>query len=79
MLVERIIKIMQTNEHLMRDLHLVQQLDLPNWCISAGYVRNFVWGYLHDYSNQTPLNDVDILYYDLEDLNEESEKEMKYD
>ncbi|WP_052703038.1 nucleotidyltransferase family protein [Paenibacillus beijingensis] len=77
MLLEKLIKIMQTNEHLMRDLQLVRQLDLPNWCIAAGYVRNFVWDYLHGYPNRTPLNDVDVLYYDQDDLSEETEKKFE--
>lgn len=58
----------------MRDLEWVQQLQLPHWCIAAGYVRNYVWDYLHDYTSPTPLNDVDILYYDPIDLQEETEK-----
>lgn len=77
MLVEKLIKIMRTNEHLMRDLNLVKQLDLPSWCIAAGYVRNYVWDYLHGFSYRTPLNDVDVLYYNPEDLSEESEKEYE--
>jgi hypothetical protein len=74
MLVEELIKIMKTHERLIRDLELVQQLNLPNWCIAAGYVRNFVWDYLHEFPTQTPLNDVDVLYFDLDDLREETEK-----
>lgn len=70
----KLIQIMNTHEHLIRDLEVVRQLHLPHGCISAGYVRNYVWDYLHGYSTRTPLNDVDILYYDPEDLSEETEK-----
>ncbi len=77
MLVDKLIKIMKTNEHMMRDLDLVRQLDLPNWCIAAGYVRNYVWDYLHGYSHLTPLNDVDVLYYDANDLSEKTEKKYE--
>ncbi|MGM1047989.1 MAG: nucleotidyltransferase family protein [Bacillota bacterium] len=73
-LEEKLINILKTNENLMRDLKWVRQLGLPHWCIAAGYVRNFVWDYLHGYADQTPLNDVDVLYFDPTDLREESEK-----
>jgi hypothetical protein len=74
MLEEKLIQIMKTYEYLMRDLRLVQGLGLSNWCIAAGYVRNHVWDYLHGYSARTPLNDVDVIYFDASDLTEESEK-----
>lgn len=74
MLEEKLIQILKTNEYLMRDLKIVQALGLPNWCIAAGYVRNYVWDYLHGYSRSTQLNDVDILYFDTNDLSEDMEK-----
>lgn len=72
-LEKELITILKTNEYLMRDLQWVSQLKLSNWCIAAGYVRNYVWDYLHGYQDRTPLNDVDILYYDPNDLREETE------
>ncbi|MBY9077819.1 nucleotidyltransferase family protein [Paenibacillus sp. HN-1] len=75
-LENRLIKILY-NYNLIRDLRVVQQLHLPNWCIAAGYVRNGVWDYLHGYASPTPLSDVDVLYYDPADLNEDTEK--RYD
>lgn len=76
-LEKRLIKIMLTNTNLMRDLQLVQQLNLPNWCIAAGYIRNYVWDYLHGYRNQTTLNDVDVLYFDRNNLSEDAEKDYE--
>lgn len=74
MYTQKLLEIMQTYEPFMKDLRLVQQLGLPQWCISAGYIRNYVWDYLHGYKRRTPLNDVDIIYYDKTSLDEESEK-----
>lgn len=74
MLQDKLIKILQADEHVMRDLSHVRRLQLPHWCISAGYVRNLVWDRLHGYAARTPLNDVDVLYYDPDDLSEEAEK-----
>jgi len=33
-----------------------------------------VWDYLHSYSSQTPLNDVDVVYFDPTEISEEKEK-----
>ncbi|WP_059053843.1 nucleotidyltransferase family protein [Paenibacillus senegalimassiliensis] len=74
MLEQKLIDILRSNEYLLRDLELVRQLGLPDWYIAAGYVRNRVWDHLHGYSEPTPLNDVDILYYDPYDLAEDTEK-----
>ncbi|MDG6095893.1 nucleotidyltransferase family protein [Alteromonas sp. ZYF713] len=47
----------------MQLLQTVQALQLPDCYIAAGFVRNMVWDVLHDYP-PTPLNDVDVIYYD---------------
>lgn len=59
---------------IMADLQLVAELRLPQGCIAAGYIRNFVWDVLHGYAERTPLHDVDVLYYDPACLDEEAEK-----
>ncbi|CAM4048239.1 nucleotidyltransferase family protein [Cohnella lubricantis] len=74
MLEQRLIDILAARDCLRRDLELVQSLGLPHWCIAAGYVRNYVWDVLHYHERSTPLNDVDVLYYDPSDLSEETEK-----
>ncbi|QJD83248.1 nucleotidyltransferase family protein [Cohnella herbarum] len=73
-LEEKLIDILSTRRSLMRDLGTVESLGLPDWCIAAGYVRNFVWDHIHNHTEITPLNDVDVLYYDLSDQTEETEK-----
>ena len=42
----------------------VRELGLPDCWISAGFVRNAVWDYLHGYSAPTPLNDIDVIYFE---------------
>ncbi|UTV29836.1 nucleotidyltransferase family protein [Photobacterium atrarenae] len=45
-------------------LACVSQLNLPQGYIAAGFVRNLVWDALHHYTEPTPLNDVDVIYFD---------------
>ena len=45
-------------------LRAVRALDLPDWAVGAGFVRNAVWDHLHGYAEPTPLPDVDVLFFD---------------
>lgn len=42
----------------------VSSLSLPQCYIAAGFLRNLVWDSLHNYRVPTPLNDVDVVYFD---------------
>ena len=50
----------------MECLRAVRALALPDWAIGAGFVRNAVWDRLQGYEGTTPLNDVDVLFFDPE-------------
>ena len=49
-------------------LRLVCDLDLPDGFVTGGFVRNLVWDQLHD-RPMTPLNNVDVIYFDPERTN----------
>jgi hypothetical protein len=63
---------------MMNDLSIIRELKLPDWYVAAGYVRNYIWDTLHNYTNRTPLNDIDVIYYDREQQEEEIEKKYEY-
>lgn len=48
-------------------LRCVRQLELPQCYVAAGFVRNLVWDFLHGKASTTPLNDVDVVYFDLKE------------
>jgi len=48
----------------MRALRAARECDLPDWCIAAGFVRNLVWDQLHGFNTPTPLEDIDLIYFD---------------
>lgn len=45
-------------------LEQVRRLDLPQCYVAAGFVRNLVWDHLHNKPIATPLNDIDVVYFD---------------
>jgi len=72
-----IIDLLKSDPWRMRALCAARTLDLPDWLIGAGFVRNLVWDYLHGYEKPTPLTDIDVAYFDPTDLNEGTEKEYE--
>ena len=58
-------------------LEIVRQLGLADWAIGAGFVRNAAWDRLHGFAAMTPLNDIDVLYFDPEDLSIEKDMQIE--
>ncbi|MEM7215101.1 MAG: nucleotidyltransferase family protein [Pseudomonadota bacterium] len=50
---------------------------LPDWAIGAGFVRNVVWDHLHGFETMTPLQDVDVLYFDPDDISKDRETDLE--
>ena len=57
----------------MEVLRTVAMLKLKDWAIGAGFVRNLVWDNLHEYTEATPKTDIDVIYFDPDNLSEETE------
>jgi hypothetical protein len=74
---ELFIQLIQNNPAIMQDLTLVRELNLPDCYIAAGYVRNYIWDHLHGYPSRTPLNDIDVIYYDPKEADEETERRIE--
>ena len=60
----RLAAIVASSEALMAALRAARALGLPDWCIGAGAVRSLAWDHLHALASPTPLNDVDVVYWD---------------
>ncbi len=78
MIQEQQIKVwFRSDKDRMRALALASSLNLNDWCIAAGFVRNLVWDKVHGYSELTPLNDIDLIYFDENQGSKYSEKEVE--
>ncbi len=69
-----ILNLIEQDEWMMDVLRTAEKLNLPDWVIGAGFVRNKVWDHLHGFEN-TPLEDIDLVYFDKSNISEEKEKE----
>lgn len=72
-----VIEIIKSDPRRIKILEAVRSLNLPDWVIGAGFVRNPVWDHLHNYENETPSTDIDIAYFDPVNKDEEIEKEYE--
>ena len=70
-----LIDIIRANKWRMGVLHIVADLGLPDWWIGAGFVRNAVWDHFHG-RPMTPLNDIDVIYFDPENRSEEYDENL---
>lgn len=66
---QRVCHLIEGDAFRMECLQALQQLALPQGYIGAGFLRNAIWDNLHGKRASTPLNDVDVIYFDAHVLN----------
>lgn len=84
---QRILKFIESDEVRMRALRAVRTLDLPDWLIAAGFVRNIVWSSVFEsmfegvseteFHSEAALNDIDVIYFCISDTSEERDKALE--
>jgi len=76
--MQSIQQLLQQDLERLRLLNLVASINLKDAYIAAGFVRNMVWDELHQKALSTPLNDVDVVFFDADDKdNSLAEKALK--
>jgi len=75
--IEDILGLVADDPWRMEVLRTARSLALADWWIGAGFVRALVWDHLHEFCVPTPLDDIDMLYFDQGDLDEAFEKEQE--
>jgi hypothetical protein len=66
--VRRVVAIVAADDWSMARLRHARALELPDWAIGAGFVRALVWDRLTGKAARTPLGDIDVIYFDPDDL-----------
>ena len=77
-----ILNLIAQDAWMMKVLHTAQSLNLPDWMIGAGFVRNKVWDHLHGFIKEKPdIADIDLIYFDERHVNKTADlnlsKEME--
>jgi hypothetical protein len=64
----RLQHLIRSNDWFMTALEAVRDCNPPDWFVGSGVVRNIVWDHSHGYTQPTPLTDVDVAFFDPDDL-----------
>ncbi|MFN1650305.1 nucleotidyltransferase family protein [Vibrio rotiferianus] len=72
MFEDKLVQLLAKDPIRVQALQCVRSLNLPDCYIAAGFVRNLVWDHLHQKHNPTPLNDLDVVYFDPNELDEKT-------
>jgi len=67
-------RLMEEDPLRLQALECLIQLNLPDSYIAAGFVRNLVWDHLHNKTVATPLNDIDVIYFDGQETDKDQYK-----
>ena len=60
-------RIISTNSVITVAIERAARLDLPDWWICGGLIRDTVWQHLLAPRRQTAIKDIDLVYYDATD------------
>lgn len=72
-----ILQLISEDDWMMDILFSVKSLQLPDWWVCAGFVRSKIWDTLHGFSERTPISDIDVIYFDEENIDEGEEKRLE--
>lgn len=74
---EEILQLIKSDLWMMEALSVAESLNLKDWVIGAGFVRNKVWDHL---SGRTKVGvdtpDIDLVYYDSDGNDEETDEKL---
>jgi len=69
--------IIRNDPWMMDKLQLVDGLKLPDCWIGAGFIRSKVWDYFHQFEARTPLDDLDVVFFDSTNTVKTIEKKLE--
>ncbi|MGE7604510.1 nucleotidyltransferase family protein [Peribacillus sp. NPDC097675] len=68
-------EIMTNDPYIMSVLKVVEQVKMDDCWVCAGLIRNKVWDVIHNI--KTPINDIDVIYFDPTDTSISMEKHFE--
>jgi hypothetical protein len=72
----KLLNIILENPAVKEVLENAGELNLPNWFVGAGCIAQTVWNKYHGYDLTKNITDIDLVYFDDNDLSYEAEDEI---
>lgn len=74
---EEILNLIKKDPWMMKIIHTASSLNLPDWIIGAGFVRNKVWDYLSGIHKEgVDTKDIDLVYFDPKGNNQKEDEKL---
>jgi uncharacterized protein len=70
-------RIVRDSDWLMSILVTVRDCDPPDWLVGGGVLYKLVWNHLHGYAETAYINDVDVVFFDPDNLSLERERAIE--
>lgn len=70
---ERFFEVQKHNEVMSEILEKSESLNIPQWAVGAGFLQQSLWNVFHERPLLENIKDVDWVYYNPNDLSEQSE------
>jgi hypothetical protein len=66
-----ILRVFENDSELIYIIETIASLNIPNWMLTAGVLRNYVWSIQHGYDEPLiePNSDLDVIYFDKQNQN----------
>lgn len=65
------------NNHAIHNILTILRDENQNLYLGGGLIRNMIWDFLHNYNDPTPIDDVDIIYYDSKNIDKAFDKKIE--
>jgi len=71
--------LIERDEWMMDVLRTVQQLELQDWWVCAGFVRTKIWDTVHTFTTRTSIADIDVIHFDNREdrMSEQVDRELE--
>jgi hypothetical protein len=69
---EDVRRIVESDEWMMRVLRAAETLELPDWWVGAGFLRNKIWNVIENKDSHS-TTDVDLVYFNSRDVKPETD------
>lgn len=74
--VKHLIEIVESNEELMKVFEVLDEISLTQYYVGAGAIAQSIWNKVTDKHQNYGISDVDIVYYNSDNLTEDEEKRI---
>jgi hypothetical protein len=75
-LEKRLEDIVRSDDQVMALLEFLARSEKASWCLGAGMLAGRIWNHLTDRPGDHGLNDIDVAFYDPDDLSYEREESL---